>query len=259
MKKENIPVTVEQKDTQKLDEVILSQKSLLEPLVTGANIKYDLFATQLQTTLYKAIKEAKSNNVNLTLESIQNTCLEIAKYGILPSQGVYIYPYGNVLTTTLGYSALTFLAKRDCNIDIESDVVREGDTFTIKKSEVIREFTHTIANAFEPDRSIIGAYAVARNPENEVLRIETINIEDLMGIGSRSKNFAKNTSPYKDIAVVQEMYRKIVIRRLIKHLNITSESLNRVVNIDNDEYNYGKISSSKKIYEEEKSCTKKFK
>lgn len=141
----------------------------------------------------------------------------------------YLIPYGKILNFQTDYKGEIKFHKRHATrpiVDIYAEVVREGDVLTryIKDGQHTVDFTPRMFNK----APIIGAFAVCLFKDGGKM-VEVMNIDELNKAREKSKN--ANKGAWKDFT--SEMYKKVVLRRLCKHLDF---------NFDNDE--------QFKIYEE---------
>lgn len=136
------------------------------------------------------------------------------------SKECYLIPYGDQLNYQTDYKGSMKLAKKYSIRpikDIYSEVVREGDEFGIDIIGNERKVT------FKPvpfnSKPVIGAFAVAQFEDGGILT-ETMSLAELENTRKHSK--ASNSMAWKDFTT--EMYRKTVIRRLCKKIEIDFEN-----------------------------------
>lgn len=132
----------------------------------------------------------------------------------------YLIPYGDQLNYQTDYKGSMKLIKKYSIRpvkDIYSEVVREGDEFEMSIVGNERKVN------FKPipfnNKPIIGAFAVCLFEDGGVFT-ETMSLEELENTRKHSK--ASNSMAWKDFTT--EMYRKTVIRRLCKKIEIDFEN-----------------------------------
>lgn len=137
------------------------------------------------------------------------------------SKECYLVPYGNQLNYQTSYLGAKKLAKKYSIRkikDIGSKIVREGDFF-----EETGEGGNT-SYIFKPkpfnNGKIVGAFAYVVFEDGGVT-VDTMSIDELEK--TRSKSKASNSMAWKDFTT--EMYRKTVLHRLCKHIELDFENL----------------------------------
>ena len=148
------------------------------------------------------------------------------------SKECYLIPYGSDLNFVIDYKGLEKLVKKYSIrpvSEIYARVVREGD-----------EFTETIVNnepqvTYKPvpfnSGKIVGAFAVCQYADGGA-KVEVMNIQQLDAAKRMSK--AQNSTAWKFFP--EEMYKKIVIRRLCKGIQIElSPVQQRAMNYEEDD------------------------
>ena len=128
----------------------------------------------------------------------------------------YLIPYGSTLNFMLDYRGNVKLCKRYSTRkikDIYAKVVREGDEFTEKivDGKPSIDFTPKPFN----DGPIIGAFAVVLF-EDGGMDVDTMSLRELENTRKSSK--MANGPAWKNFTA--EMYRKTVLHRLCKHIDI---------------------------------------
>lgn len=166
-----------------------------------------------------AILEASTRNDlrNCTPESIYTSLAISAQLGLIPSSALgeaYLVPFKGQCTLIPGWRGYVKLAHRsDAIVSLTSDVVYEGDTFSIELG-TSRRVVHIPALVNRGD--IVGAVAIAKLKSGEI-DIEWMPIEDL----ERVRKSGANGPAYRDWA--DQMYRKAPLRRLCKRLPLGDE------------------------------------
>lgn len=132
----------------------------------------------------------------------------------------YLIPYGNQLNFQIDYRGSKKLAKKysiRAIKDIYAEIVRKGDEF---EKEIDGENTKV---KFKPvpfsDEQVLGAFAVVIYKDGGC-QCEVMSLKELET--TRSKSKASNSMAWKDFTT--EMYRKTVLHRLCKHIEIDFEN-----------------------------------
>ena len=136
------------------------------------------------------------------------------------SKECYLVPYGNQLNYQTDYRGAKKLAKKYSITpikDIYAKLVREGDDF----EEVIINGEQSINFKPKPfnDGKIIGAFAVCLF-EDGGIQYDTMSLADLENTRKQSK--ASNSPAWKNFT--GEMYKKTVLHRLCKHIELDFEN-----------------------------------
>ena len=140
------------------------------------------------------------------------------------SKECYLVPYGAQLNFQIDYRGAKKLAKKYSIRpikDIYAEIVREGDEF-----EKIVDGNNTIVK-FKPkpfsDAKVIGAFAVVEYADGGI-HCDMMTLKELET--TRSKSKASNSMAWKDFT--NEMYRKTVLHRLCKHIEIDFENMTQL-------------------------------
>lgn len=136
------------------------------------------------------------------------------------SKECYLVPYGNQLNYQTDYRGAKKLAKKYSIRpikDIYAKLVRDGDSFEEKivSGEQTFDFTPKPFN----DGKIIGAFAVVLYVDGG-MAYETMSLSDIENTRKSSK--ASNSPAWKNFT--GEMYKKTVLHRLCKHIEIDFEN-----------------------------------
>lgn len=136
------------------------------------------------------------------------------------SKECYLVPYGNQLNYQTDYRGAKKLAKKYSIRpikDIYAKLVREGDTFEEKiiNGEQTFDFKPLAFN----DGKIIGAFAVCLYADGG-MQYDTMSLADLENTRKSSK--ASNSPAWKNFT--GEMYKKTVLHRLCKHIELDFEN-----------------------------------
>lgn len=158
----------------------------------------------------------KYNQVQLMTGLLKGAYLGLDFY----SKECYLVPYGNQLNYQTDYRGAKKLAKKYSIRpikDIYAKLVREGDDFEEKIVNGKQTFD------FKPkpfnDGKIIGAFAVVLYSDGGV-GYETMSLSDLENTRKSSK--ASNSPAWKNFT--GEMYKKTVLHRLCKHIELDFEN-----------------------------------
>lgn len=143
----------------------------------------------------------------------------------------YAVPYGQQLQFTPSYKGMVKLAKKFSKRqirDIYAHIVRDGDEF---ESGMEDGHEHVSYNP-KPfnDGPIVGAFAVAQY-EDGGIKVETMSKTQLDSVKRMSK--AQSGTAWKFFA--DEMYRKSVIRRLCKGIDLDMDVMQARIMRDEDE------------------------
>jgi len=136
------------------------------------------------------------------------------------SKECYLVPYGNKLNYQTDYRGAKKLAKKYSIRpikDIYAKLIREGDVFTerIVNGEQSFDFTPKFLN----DGKIIGAFAVVLYQDGGVA-YDVMSLAELENTRKHSK--ASNSPAWRDFT--GEMYKKTVLHRLCKHIELDFEN-----------------------------------
>lgn len=142
----------------------------------------------------------------------------------------YLIPYGNKLQFQIDYRGAEKLAKKYSIrpiLDITSEIVRQGDNFKNWSDDNGQHFEF-IPMPFN-DGAIIGAFAVCKFADGGIM-VDTMSLAELEN--SRKQSKASNSPAWQSFT--GEMYKKTVIHRLCKHIEIDFENPNQRNLWDND-------------------------
>lgn len=133
----------------------------------------------------------------------------------------YVVPYGQQLQFTPSYLGMIKLAKKYSRrplVDVYAHIVHDGDEFEsgVENGE---EFVRFNPKPFN-DGPIIGAFAVAKFADGGI-KVETMSKQQLDAVKRMSK--AQSGTAWKFFA--DQMYKKSVIRRLCKGIDIDMENV----------------------------------
>lgn len=143
----------------------------------------------------------------------------------------YAVPYGQQVQFMPSYTGMVKLAKRFSKRplkDIYAHVVRDGDEFESGMEGGI-EYVRFKPKSFS-DGPIIGAFAVAQYADGGI-KVETMSKAQLDAAKRMSK--AQSGTAWKFFS--DEMYRKVVIRRLCKGIDLDMENSEQARIMQEDE------------------------
>lgn len=182
----------------------------------------------------------KFNQVQLKMGLLKGAYLGLDFY----SKEAYLVPYGTQLNFQIDYRGAKKLAKKYSIRpikDIYAEIVREGDEF-----EKIVDGNNTIVK-FKPvpfsDAKVIGAFAVVEYADGGI-HCDMMTLKELET--TRSKSKASNSMAWKDFT--NEMYRKTVLHRLCKHIEIDFENMTQL-DLWNDSNAMDKNAGSEEIHD----------
>ena len=158
----------------------------------------------------------KYNHAQLAAGLLKGAYLGLDFY----SKECYLVPYGNQLNYQTDYRGAKKLAKKYSIRpikDIYAKLVREGDSFEEKiiNGEQTFDFKPLPFN----DGKIIGAFAVVLYSDGG-MAYDTMSLTDLENTRKSSK--ASNSPAWKNFT--GEMYKKTVLHRLCKHIELDFEN-----------------------------------
>lgn len=135
----------------------------------------------------------------------------------------HLIPYGNTVQFIPDFRGSRKLVKKYSIKpvdDVDSFIVREGDKLDVKIIGGVKSFD------FEPipmnNGAIVGAFAYVRFSDGSV-KWEMMNIDELEAARNQSK--AKNSPAWRNF--LAEMYRKTVLHRLCKNVDLDFETVNQ--------------------------------
>lgn len=143
----------------------------------------------------------------------------------------YAVPYGQQVQFMPSYTGMVKLAKRFSKrplTDVYAHVVRDGDEFESGMDDG-HEYVRFKPKPFS-DGPIIGAFAVAQFGDGGI-KVETMSKAQLDAAKRMSK--AQSGTAWKFFP--EEMYRKVVIRRLCKGIDLDMENPEQARIIQDDE------------------------
>ncbi|MCD7724924.1 MAG: recombinase RecT [Clostridiales bacterium] len=136
------------------------------------------------------------------------------------SKECYLIPYGQQLNYQTDYRGAKKLAKKYSIRpikDIYAKLIREGDEF--EEAVINGEQTFNFKPKFLNDGNIIGAFAVVLYQDGG-LSYDVMSLADLENTRKQSK--ASNSPAWKNFT--GEMYKKTVLHRLCKHIELDFEN-----------------------------------
>jgi len=160
-----------------------------------------------------ALKEFNKKYGN---EQIKIGLLTAAYSGLDASQGqCFLIPYGSQINFVASWKGMTVLATRKSIKPIDHftvSIVREGEVFQYGSDNGNDYYKHQI-NCIAEDKRIIGAYACCQYTDGQ-RQLEVMSLSELEAARSQSK--ARNSMAWAKFP--EEMYKKVVLRRLCKRI-----------------------------------------
>lgn len=152
------------------------------------------------------------------------------KLDFTPSLGLaYMVPYGSDCQFQIGYRGLGTLAVRSGSIvGFEAHVVHAKDTFLheLGTSGFIKHERPPLGT----DRGeMVGAYAIVQLPNGS----KQFDVMDKMEIGAIKARSRAKSGPW--VSDTAEMWKKTVMKRLCKYLNLTPE-IGKALEADNADF-----------------------
>lgn len=182
----------------------------------------------------------EKTNIELNPTSIKIAFMNMLDTGIpVDKRGLaYVTRRGNNLLYLLGYKGYIYKLKEILkNAFIKAELVYKNDTFKIVKENGNVKYTHTVENPFAKRDEIVGAYAYMSYTDEagEHSVIETLNREEIEKIRQASASFLRMTFVWD--SWYGEMAKKAVIRRLCKTLTVGKKEIQKLDDVDNQQYN----------------------
>ena len=172
-----------------------------------------------------ALVNENTNLQKYSQQQIMSGLLKGAYLGLdFYSKEAYLIPYGNQLNYQTSYLGAKKLAKKYSIRpikEIASKIVREGDLF--EETIVGDESSFTFKPKPFNNAKIIGAFAYVIYEDGGML-VDSMNLDELETTRKHSK--ASNSMAWKDFT--SEMYRKTVLHRLCKHIELDFENPNQI-------------------------------
>ena len=168
-----------------------------------------------------ALVNDNTNLQNYSQAQLMSGLLKGAYLGLdFYSKEAYLIPYGKQLNYQTSYLGAKKLAKKYSIRpikEIASKIVREGDHFeeTVEGGESSFIFRPKPFN----NAKIIGAFAYVIYEDGGMV-VDSMNLDELETTRKHSK--ASNSMAWKDFT--SEMYRKTVLHRLCKHIELDFEN-----------------------------------
>lgn len=166
--------------------------------------------------------------------SVVSAIMQSASLGLEPGSlgEAYLVPYGSECTFIPGYRGLVKLALQSGEVtDVSAEVVYESDHFRYERTQDGVIFEHS-PDVWADDRGrLLGAYAIAALSNGE-RKVEVMSIQQIEAIRGRSR--AANNGPWRTDHT--EMCRKTVIRRIIKHLPLSTDAFRALEAAERSEF-----------------------
>jgi len=171
--------------------------------------------------------------LNCTQESVIQAVMRSAELGLDCSGTLgeaYLVPYGRSLQFIPGYRGLVKLARQSGEVKrVEAQVVHENDHFEYRQgTELVVDYRPCYSG--EPGPAI-GAYALIQMADGtcQADYMRRDEIEKVKGVSKAASN-----GPWRDWE--EEMWKKTVLRRLMKLAPLSSEKYQKIIEYDNDGY-----------------------
>jgi phage RecT family recombinase len=190
---------------------------MLDTLLAGSGITPDRFMAVVLNSIVRS-PDIQNASLESILDSVRVAAtLRLEPTGIL-GEG-YIVKYKDTAQFEAGYRGLMKLARRSGQIDtMDSQVVYDADEFQVELGTEPRILHRP---TIEGERgNFRGAYAYARLTNGELV-IEWMTMADLEAVRKSSRNGSGQYSPW--VNHPGEMYRKTVIKRLMKRLPLGTD------------------------------------
>ena len=180
-----------------------------------------------------------------SIPSLVTSIIQAGKLGLEPGLlgQCYLVPYGKVCTLIVGYRGLIDLARRSGEIaKIEAHIVHEHDVFVLQRGTDERLLHEPPVWGERGD--IVGAYALAVLVDG-TRQWETMTADQINAIrdSSQGYRYAEKSGKRDSAWHVHwgEMARKTVVRRLVKYLPMSVESMRAINDDDRRSFNLGTI------------------
>lgn len=188
--------------------------------VTPKHINVDRLIASVMTAAAKTPALLSADSQSLLMAARQAAQLGLDCSGTLGS--AYLIPFSGQVQLIIGYRGLIDLARRSREIvSIQAQCVYAADEFRVELGT--EPSIHHVPN-FEGDRGKVRcAYAVA-NLVGGGVQFEVMTVGQMEKIRASSRN--GNRGPWVDHT--EEMYRKTVLRRLVKWLPLSPELVDAI-------------------------------
>ena len=210
-------------DTQKNEIAKTFSESLTDKLVSVESalpkgFNKERFVQNALAVINEKPELAKINKAQLMMGLVKGAFLGLDFF----NKECYLIPYGNSVQFQTDYKGEIKFTKRYSIRpikDIYAKVVREGDTF----EEKIIDGQATVSFSPKPfnNGEIMGAFAIALF-EDGGMQYETMSVEDIQNVRTNYSK-ASNSKAWKNS--FDEMAKKVVLRRLCKHIDCDFESV----------------------------------
>lgn len=175
-----------------------------------------------------------------TLSSLLQCALTSAELGLEPGGALghaYLVPYKSTCTFIIGYRGLIELMRRSGQLSsIRAVIVHERDRFSYRDG-IEQVIDHEPFLDGDPG-AMRFVYAVAKLKDGSV-QCEFMTKAQVDAIRSRSR--ASGSGPW--VTDYEEMAKKTVIRRIAKVLPLSSEAVEKALEVDNDDYVDGAVTA----------------
>jgi recombination protein RecT len=196
--------------------------------------------TRLAMMLYRK----DDNLARCSTTSILTSLMTATQVGLEPNSPLghcYLVPYKGECTLQIGYKGFIELAHRTRRYKaIDSRLVYEADQFAIRY-EAIPPFAHSPHLGDDRGR-ILGSYAFAYIDDSRIPSFEYMPLRDLLAI--RDAAPSKSSPAWRNFE--GEMFRKIVIKRLLKKSPMSVELADAIAH-DHVEYDIPSLGANARL------------
>lgn len=229
------------KKTEKLRTLLESPKLRDQmALVLPKHLTPDRMARIAITALIKTPKLAECDPASVLAAMM--TC---SQHGIEPDgRRAHLIPFGSTCQLIIDYKGLVELMLNDENVgSIYAKEVRENDEFDYNKGVLN---THRFSLGTKRGE-IVGAYCLITFKDGTE-KCEVMDLDELIAVRNCSK--AKDSGPY--VQFTAEMYKKIVIKRASKQMQL-SPSVRDAIEADDNQFQFNReIKKAKPIFGDSK-------
>lgn len=217
---------------------------LMELEESGLQLPPNYNAQNALKSAFFKIKEVKDSNKKpalevCTKESIANTLLDMVTQGLSPAKTqCYFIVYGKQLQLNRSYFGTQAVLKRLNGVkDIWANVIYDGDEFDYSVTDGRERLVKHETKFQNRDNKILGAYAVVKTDDDEILTVMTKKEIEASWSQSRAGGAVQKKFP-------QEMAKRTVINRAAKAYVNTSDDSDLLVEAINktteNEYDNGR-------------------
>lgn len=208
----------------KLSEVreqLLNDRVFLDnlKLVSGSTEPAKLLVMEADYAVKQLLRMKDAYSLTFSVESIKQAIKDVAGLGLTcsPQAGqVYLTESPNV-KVEISYRGIEQLYyKRAGLVQLQVDLVREGEVFEVTNSSNGPGFLHKPVFAIGPEKPVVAAYCFAKFASGATF-LEIMTSLDLEDIKAAAIKKANGKIPATYAMWGGEMYKKSVVRRASKH------------------------------------------